>query len=297
MYHRCRTRLAEAMTSIPHLQRTLVWAHARLGTTYTGDPIQATVLPWSATARLTVDDRRYWVKCGLLANSAVEASVLSAAREKGIAAVPVLIDYLADLGGLLLAEVGHSHSTQSPAEVLSTRADISHALADVDVPALTAAGCAERCATDPIGWLEPQVRSRLAETVAMRQRQIADLDDRLSADSPQLVHGDLHPGNVLVTDAGPVLLDWADAARGSPRWDAATYACAMDSQSTSPVEKVLAGLKEIADFLVVPTPSERSGYSIDLTRIRQHINDRAEQLRLALVELTETETREHSAGG
>ncbi len=29
-----------------------------------------------------------------------------------------------------------------------------------------------------------------------------------------LCHGDFHPGNVLVTDRGPVLIDWTNAARG-----------------------------------------------------------------------------------
>lgn len=31
-----------------------------------------------------------------------------------------------------------------------------------------------------------------------------------------LLHGDLHPGNVLMSDAGPVVIDWFDAAVGHP---------------------------------------------------------------------------------
>lgn len=35
------------------------------------------------------------------------------------------------------------------------------------------------------------------------------------------VHGDLHPGNVLLTAAGPVLIDWSGAGRGPRGADAA----------------------------------------------------------------------------
>ncbi|MFA6107155.1 MAG: phosphotransferase [Candidatus Latescibacterota bacterium] len=35
----------------------------------------------------------------------------------------------------------------------------------------------------------------------------------------RLCHGDFHPGNVLVADQGPVIIDWIDAASGSPAAD------------------------------------------------------------------------------
>lgn len=37
----------------------------------------------------------------------------------------------------------------------------------------------------------------------------------------QLCHGDLHPGNVIMSDTGPVILDWTDATRGNPLSDVA----------------------------------------------------------------------------
>ena len=37
----------------------------------------------------------------------------------------------------------------------------------------------------------------------------------------QLVHLDLHPGNVLVSAVGPVVIDWSNAARGDGNADAA----------------------------------------------------------------------------
>jgi aminoglycoside phosphotransferase (APT) family kinase protein len=38
----------------------------------------------------------------------------------------------------------------------------------------------------------------------------------------RLLHGDLHPGNVLLADAGPVLIDWTNAASGPSAHDTAT---------------------------------------------------------------------------
>ncbi|MEU4830781.1 phosphotransferase [Streptosporangium sp. NPDC023615] len=37
----------------------------------------------------------------------------------------------------------------------------------------------------------------------------------------RLLHLDLHPGNVLLTDDGPRVIDWANAARGTPAVDVA----------------------------------------------------------------------------
>ena len=36
-----------------------------------------------------------------------------------------------------------------------------------------------------------------------------------------LLHRDLHPLNVLMTKRGPVVIDWANAARGDPAYDVA----------------------------------------------------------------------------
>jgi aminoglycoside phosphotransferase (APT) family kinase protein len=44
--------------------------------------------------------------------------------------------------------------------------------------------------------------------------------DRLP-DGDRLCHGDFHPGNVLVGNQGPAIIDWTDAARGDPAADLA----------------------------------------------------------------------------
>lgn len=49
------------------------------------------------------------------------------------------------------------------------------------------------------------------EVRALALAHLADLDD-----AHQLCHGDLHPANVILASAGPVLLDWFDVAVGHP---------------------------------------------------------------------------------
>ena len=38
-------------------------------------------------------------------------------------------------------------------------------------------------------------------------------------DSSRLCHGDIHPGNVIMANDGPILVDWFDACRGEPAGD------------------------------------------------------------------------------
>lgn len=52
----------------------------------------------------------------------------------------------------------------------------------------------------------------------------------------RVLHLDLHPQNVLLSTAGPVVIDWADAAAGPPGFDAAVSVVAMstyDLESTA----------------------------------------------------------------
>jgi aminoglycoside phosphotransferase (APT) family kinase protein len=52
------------------------------------------------------------------------------------------------------------------------------------------------------------------ELAAKAQSALAELPD-----GGALCHGDFHPGNVLLTDAGPRVIDWAGACRGDPLAD------------------------------------------------------------------------------
>jgi uncharacterized protein (TIGR02172 family) len=73
----------------------------------------------------------------------------------------------------------------------------------------------------------PSLRQRIADRIAAAP-DLSDEDRRRArtclADLPDgtaLCHGDFHPGNVLVTPSGPVVIDWSAATRGHPLGDVA----------------------------------------------------------------------------
>ncbi len=72
----------------------------------------------------------------------------------------------------------------------------------------------------------PSVRERLRGAIArcgldprLRERARAALDGL--PDGQSLLHGDLHPDNVILTRRGPVVIDWMAAAVGDPLADVA----------------------------------------------------------------------------
>src|SRR5262249_43067358 len=80
-----------------------------------------------------------------------------------------------------------------------------------------------RC-TAPSGL--PSLRERIDARIEASDSPSVDKQaarDRLAAlpDGTALCHGDFHPGNVLVTPRGPVVIDWGSASRGDPLGDVA----------------------------------------------------------------------------
>lgn len=71
------------------------------------------------------------------------------------------------------------------------------------------------------------LRDRLTRRMTLVGSERPDLRDKgLAAlarlpDDDRLCHGDFHPGNVIVTPAGPVVIDWTNATRGDGAADAA----------------------------------------------------------------------------
>lgn len=73
-------------------------------------------------------------------------------------------------------------------------------------------------------------------TDAVRAAVLATLDSL--PDGHAICHGDFHPGNVILTAAGPVIIDWLQAARGDPLADVARtsllLACAEPPEHLPP---------------------------------------------------------------
>jgi aminoglycoside phosphotransferase (APT) family kinase protein len=86
----------------------------------------------------------------------------------------------------------------------------------------------------------PCQRDRLAAKI---RRAAATIDAELAralkalppaAGRPALCHGDLHPSNVLLSSAGPVIVDWFDASRGDPVADIARSSLMLLANETQP---------------------------------------------------------------
>ena len=65
---------------------------------------------------------------------------------------------------------------------------------------------------------------RQIKLVATQRADIADRGLRALESLPQgdrLLHGDFHPGNIILSPRGPIVIDWPNATRGDPAADVA----------------------------------------------------------------------------
>ena len=98
-----------------------------------------------------------------------------------------------------------------------------------------------------------QVLERAPWKLITHARLLASLQRRVNAvDAPDwlhrrdgvragdaLLHMDLHPMNVILSPSGPVIIDWTNATRGAPAFDAAmTYILARSVEGSNMKERV-----------------------------------------------------------
>ena len=85
----------------------------------------------------------------------------------------------------------------------------------------------------PVPMSVPRQRDRLGCKIRAAELHLGSDVEAAQALLPdvsgplQLCHGDLHPGNVIISASGPVLLDWFDAARGVALADVARSSILM----------------------------------------------------------------------
>ena len=71
-------------------------------------------------------------------------------------------------------------------------------------------------------------------------------------DGNQLCHGDFHPGNIIVTPRGPIIIDWMTASRGAGLGDVARTSIILEAAQTSE-DTPLRGLLEWVRKLFLET--------------------------------------------
>jgi hypothetical protein len=258
------------MTSKALLRHALRWATGELAARQPAIS-SARVLPWAASARLEAGGIGYWVKVGPPDSSAVEQRILAVAGALGLP-VPALVAANAELSAVVTREVLATGRRATRAEVMEACERIHTTLAahldKLDLSLLTASSCALTCIAHRSGWIDQAAERHLA---AAFDAHAAELDalDRSLVGPTGVVHGDLHPANVVTSASGPVFIDWADARSGARAWDLAAYGQAVDG-----APRLLASLKEVADFLSTPPPVAGETYSLSIPKLRVHIRRR-----------------------
>jgi tRNA A-37 threonylcarbamoyl transferase component Bud32 len=93
-----------------------------------------------------------------------------------------------------------------------------------------------------------RLRQHVRTIAALHERlhQIRAPDGlRAIDDGDTLLHLDLHPENVLLSSAGPIVIDWTNSLRGTPELDLAfTWMILKTSSTSNPFE--LAGMRVFA---------------------------------------------------
>ena len=97
-----------------------------------------------------------------------------------------------------------------------------------------------------------------SELSAAERRDAHDLLESLPRGAA-LLHGDLHPGNVLLGQDGPVVIDWFDAAVGNPHADVARTALLLQASGATDLRH-LPGADSAIVSAVERSYGEQSGW-------------------------------------
>lgn len=125
--------------------------------------------------------------------------------------------------------------------------------------------------------------------------ELADLHHRLDvipapdflSGEGDLLHLDLHPGNVVLGPEGPVVLDWASATKGDRRLDVALSWVSLAVAHLAPVKK-LTRWRFLRSFMANVDPKAKDAIP-EAARIRLARYDRDPRERAALQKLMDRE--------
>jgi hypothetical protein len=81
-------------------------------------------------------------------------------------------------------------------------------------------------------WVSPGIFDRDLLPAALKGRVVALLESL--PDGPWLCHGDFHPGNIMLTPRGPMIIDWMTASRGMPAGDVARSSVLLTAGQVPP---------------------------------------------------------------
>ncbi|MFB6819540.1 phosphotransferase [Streptomyces sp. NPDC056347] len=106
-------------------------------------------------------------------------------------------------------------------------------------PTMLDALLAEELSADEAGAL---LAGLLAELHTVPARLSPHPEDRM-------LHLDLHPGNVMLTDRGPVVIDWSNASEGAPALDRAMSALILAQIAVDPASPLSAPARTLLTAL------------------------------------------------
>lgn len=134
--------------------------------------------------------------------------------------------------GILVPAVGNIVEAQGRRGILYERVDGPSLLQNLMVAPWKVSQIARVLADLHVNMHAQQGNSDLPsqrERFQRKIRKVTNLPDHVKEallrlldtlpDGDRLCHNDFHPGNILMTAKGPVVIDWMDAARGNPHAD------------------------------------------------------------------------------
>jgi aminoglycoside phosphotransferase (APT) family kinase protein len=152
-----------------------------------------------------------------LQHAQVQAAILQAAADAGVR-VPAVhgVETVDDRAGIILERIDGDDLfeiiARSPWRIFSLSGLTARLQADMHrQPA--------PLALPPARESHRQAIARSGAPEEFIDAALKRLDDL--PDGDRLLHGDFHPGNVMLSAQGPVIIDWTAAARGSPEADLA----------------------------------------------------------------------------